>query len=194
MSDGSFCNASVASANGFYLSSLGEADSTPCVVLFFDSWTLDSAGDLALGCFGVCLLGFLAEAVSALSRYAAKKRAIFGNVRGRLHRLAVGFCFLVRIVLAFLGFLAVVTFCAEIFLCLCLGFLLGHLAFDSNPTPSFPSLPVVIPQPSNSANNIPRSRRTFTNNSRIGDISFPVVVSTPDLDIKPRRKYSSFHL
>ena len=39
-----------------------------CIILFFKSWTLDTAGKYALGCIGVAFLGFTIEALIALRR------------------------------------------------------------------------------------------------------------------------------
>ena len=50
--------------------------SNPCVILFFEAWTLDTRVKFGFACVGVALLGFTVEAVIALRRKFSTQRRL----------------------------------------------------------------------------------------------------------------------
>lgn len=53
---------------------------TPCVILLFQNWVLDSRLKFGLAGLGVFLMGLSIEAVIALRRMISKKIQVFGEV------------------------------------------------------------------------------------------------------------------
>lgn len=128
-SDGDFCNGELV-ARGFFLASKSGPD-TPCVCLFLDSWILDSGLKLGLACLGLAFLGLAFGATVALHRCLIRKQVLFNNRLSYLRRLAVLCILWVKVSLACLAVLAVISYSVEILLSLTVGVAVGYSVFDS---------------------------------------------------------------
>ena len=102
----------------------GDEDN-PCVILFFDAWTLDEPWKFALGCVGVALIGVAAEALIFFRRrwrrsHAAQAAYVFVE----------GCSYAGSVMLGYAAMLVAMTYSVELFLSVCLGLVLGHAAFN----------------------------------------------------------------
>lgn len=103
--------------DGFKMATLSE--DAPCVILFFNSWKLDSPAKFGGACVGVVWMGIILEAAIFLRR-------ILGRWRSTAVQVAKVALFGANLGLAYLYMLVVMTYCGELFLCALLGLMLGH--------------------------------------------------------------------
>lgn len=115
-----FCDRSAASdmiMQGFVSFGFKGSSTTPCVILFFRDWVLDSCWKFWLGTFGVFMLSILLEGVASL------------QPRGKHVRTLLPLMYTWRMAVAYLVMLAAMTFCVEIFLAAVCGLGTGHALF-----------------------------------------------------------------
>lgn len=118
-----FCDVSAASdmiMQGFATYGISGSKTKPCVILFFQSWVLNTRWKFWLGTLGVFMLGGLVELVATIAIHPTN-----GNTARFLQ--AALYCF--RMTLAYLVMLAAMTFCVEIFVAVVLGLGTGHAIF-----------------------------------------------------------------
>jgi len=115
-----FCDRSAASdmiMTGFVSFGFKGSSTTPCVILFFHDWVLDSCWKFWLGVFGVFTLSILLEGVATL------------EPRGKYVATLLPLMYTWRMAVAYLVMLAAMTFCIEIFLAAVCGLGTGHALF-----------------------------------------------------------------
>ena len=118
-----FCDESAASdmiMQGFVTYGLTGSKTKPCVILFFQSWVLNTPWKFWLGTLGVFGLGALVELVATIAVHPTNSKL------SRFLQAAL-YCF--RMTLAYLVMLAAMTFCVEIFTAVVLGLGVGHAIF-----------------------------------------------------------------
>ena len=107
--------------------------STPCVILFFHGWALDTPGKFRLGCAGVFCLGLLVEWLVEwlvhLRRLLARERPASRQQRVRREAAAAAL-FGLNIAAAYLAMLVAMTYSVQLFLLVCLGLVAGHFLFN----------------------------------------------------------------
>ena len=102
-----------------------------CVILFFDGWTLNSAVKFGFGCVGVFLLGVAVEGLVFLRRRISNGSGIFRKLDQGLAKDAVLLAvFALNMVGAYLAMLVAMTYSGELFLCVVAGLVLGHFVFN----------------------------------------------------------------
>ena len=118
-----FCDESAASdmiMQGFVAYGITGSKTKPCVILFFQSWVLNTRWKFWLGTLGVFTLGALVELVATIAIHPT-------NTKLSRFLQAALYCF--RMTLAYLVMLAAMTFCVEIFAAVVLGLGVGHAIF-----------------------------------------------------------------
>jgi len=107
---------------GFTLATPDQA----CVILFFQSWKLDTRWKFALACIGVVLMGMSTQGLIAF-------RVVVQRLT-RKSRVADSLMFGANVALGWAMMLVAMTFSTELFLCAVLGLVLGHFVFGSTST------------------------------------------------------------
>eukprot|EP00096_Caligus_rogercresseyi_P009505 TRINITY_DN3239_c0_g2_i1.p1 TRINITY_DN3239_c0_g2~~TRINITY_DN3239_c0_g2_i1.p1 ORF type:complete len:615 (-),score=139.56 TRINITY_DN3239_c0_g2_i1:296-2140(-) len=105
----------------------------PCIVLFIESWTLDSRLKFCFGCIGVFLLGFTIEALISLRRKVSSgcRRIISLTGSNRKVKKAALICtFGLNLALGYLAMLVAMTYSVELFCCVLFGLIMGHAVFN----------------------------------------------------------------
>eukprot|EP00658_Telonema_sp_P-2_P069927 TRINITY_DN5943_c0_g1_i6.p1 TRINITY_DN5943_c0_g1~~TRINITY_DN5943_c0_g1_i6.p1 ORF type:complete len:336 (-),score=85.87 TRINITY_DN5943_c0_g1_i6:137-1144(-) len=111
-----------------------QADYTfECVVLLFESWTLDSASKFAMGCVGTVLMGILLEGIIFLRRDAVKALSPTAPTlslwrAARVHVL-LACVYGVQLTVGYLLMLVVMTYSTPLFMCAIAGLVIGHWLF-----------------------------------------------------------------
>jgi len=102
----------------------------PCIVLFFQSWTLDTPGKFAAGCVGVAAMGFAIEALICFRRWRQQRLAANGQSSIPANQAVSVACFGLNLILGYLAMLVAMTYSVELFLSVCAGFIVGHAALN----------------------------------------------------------------
>lgn len=119
-----FCSGSTAMfMTGFTWS--GDARK-PCVILLIPSWVLDTPGKFAAGCIASVVLGILIEGL-----LAARRRFLSYIRRSLLRGLVGALGFGLSVAVAYLAMLIIMTYSCELFICVCIGLVIGHFAFGN---------------------------------------------------------------
>jgi len=117
--------------NGFQWPHSGDADDQ-CVILLFETWTLDSQAKYFVGCIGTILLGVSLEAIIYVRRKWAKTLPK-GPVRNIFYSLKVqmshGLLYGVQLTVGYFVMLVVMTYSTPLFVCAVGGIVLGHVIF-----------------------------------------------------------------
>jgi len=108
--------------NGFN-SILFGGDQEPCMLFYFQNWTIDSSLKFWLSFLGYALIGLFSEFIVCLRRRMNQKER---NAALRL------FLYSVNITLGYLVMLAAMTYSFEIFFAAILGLTIGHRIFSLN--------------------------------------------------------------
>ena len=103
-----------------------------CVILFFKSWKLDSAGKFAAGCIGVFILGFGIEALIFFRRKIVNRKRLFLNIPLPVRKIIVISLFGLNLVLGYFAMLVAMTYSVELFICVVVGVILGHALLNSH--------------------------------------------------------------
>ena len=103
-----------------------------CVILFFKSWNLDSAGKFAAACIGVFALGFCIEALICLRRKIVNRKRLFINIPMALRKIIVIALFGTNLILGYLAMLVAMTYSVELFICVVVGLIVGHALLNSH--------------------------------------------------------------
>jgi len=127
-----FCNGAMDMLmSGF--EAAGVDNSNPCIILFIKAWTLDSRLKFSFACIGVMLLGILVEFNIFVRRKLTTRRRISAYLRATtpsIRRLASIFLFGFNLFLGYLAMLVAMTYSIELFMCVILGLMIGHAAFN----------------------------------------------------------------
>ncbi len=115
----------------FGFDTTGKKDN-PCIILFFDAWTLDNRVKFTCACVGVLLLGFSIEALVAFRRSVSRKKRVFLNVGEMPRKVIILSSFAVNLVMGYLAMLVAMTYSIELFSCVVTGLVLGHALFNLN--------------------------------------------------------------
>ncbi len=102
-------------------------ENNPCVILFFNAWTLDEPWKFALGCVGVALMGVAAEALIWYRRY--RQNQVYTGSRLAWMMIEM-LCYAASLMLGYLAMLVAMTYSVELFLSVCLGLVVGHVIFN----------------------------------------------------------------
>lgn len=104
----------------------------PCIILFIESWTLDSRTKFFFGCIGVMVLGFCIEALIALRRNVSRRKRFFLDLSNGYRKVILLSTFGLNLVLGYLAMLVAMTYSVELFFCVILGLMIGHYFFNIN--------------------------------------------------------------
>lgn len=113
--------------NGFQVS--GKANNN-CVILFFESWVLDSRLKFAFGCIGVILLGIGVEGLLCLRRLITSRK-ILRVMSSPVRRVSIILLFALNIAFGYMAMLVAMTYSVELFLCMVVGLVAGHAIFNT---------------------------------------------------------------
>lgn len=104
----------------------------PCIILFFNSWTLDTKWKFALGCLGVMVLGFAIEALIAFRRQLSRRKRTFIDLTSRTRKILTLASFGLNLILGYLAMLVAMTYSIELFTFVVIGLIIGHACFNMN--------------------------------------------------------------
>lgn len=104
----------------------------PCIVLFFEAWTLDTPLKFVLALIGVAGMGFCIEALMAMRRKILKRGPPFHRLRPLSRKSLIITIFGLKLVLGYLAMLVAMTYSFELFLFVIIGFVIGHAIFNIN--------------------------------------------------------------
>lgn len=106
-----------------------------CIILWFPSWILNTPLKFGMACIGVFIIGFVIEFLISYRRHIASTNLEwFSNSRrsrNRLQRFITLIIFGLNLVLGYMAMLVAMTYSIELFVCLILGFCVGHFAFNT---------------------------------------------------------------
>lgn len=117
---------------GFEVAGGPNSNSKTCVILFFKEWKLNTAGKFAGACFGVFFLGFSIELLIALRRRIVNRKRLFINLPLPVRKITVIALFGINLVLGYLAMLVAMTYSVELFICVVVGFIVGHALLNSH--------------------------------------------------------------
>lgn len=103
-----------------------------CVILFFKSWKLNSAGKFAAACLGVFVLGLGIEVLIWLRRKIVSRKRLMLNLPIPARKLIVISLFGANLVLGYLAMLVAMTYSVELFICVVVGIIVGHAVLNSS--------------------------------------------------------------
>jgi len=103
-----------------------------CVILFFQSWKLNSAGKFAAACLGVFVLGLGIEVLIWLRRKIISRKRLMLNLPVPARKLIVISLFGANLVLGYMAMLVAMTYSVELFICVVIGIIVGHALFNSS--------------------------------------------------------------
>jgi Ctr copper transporter family len=99
---------------------------TTCVIYLFPEWILSTPGKLAAACIGSLFLGMLLEGVIRGRRDLVQSMPI-GWKRLGLSATIYGF----QLTMGYFAMLVVMTYSGPLFMCVVLGLVFGHIAFNA---------------------------------------------------------------
>jgi copper chaperone CopZ len=118
---------------------LAADDANPCINLFFEGWTLNSAGKAWGGLVGLFLVAFLKEALTAARRVYFNKSLAAERTSGKRASVAgsaaVVLLYVLQLAVGNFIMLAVMTFSMDIFLTLMIGMGAGYAVFNLRSPP-----------------------------------------------------------
>eukprot|EP00088_Acartia_fossae_P012261 TRINITY_DN16319_c0_g1_i1.p1 TRINITY_DN16319_c0_g1~~TRINITY_DN16319_c0_g1_i1.p1 ORF type:complete len:651 (-),score=90.21 TRINITY_DN16319_c0_g1_i1:261-2159(-) len=114
--------------NGFQVS--GKSNNA-CVILFFESWVLDSRLKFAFGCLGCILLGVVVEGLLCFRRLL-QSRKILRVLSSLTRRVSIIVLFGFNIAAGYLAMLVAMTYSVELFICMVIGLVIGHAIFNTS--------------------------------------------------------------
>jgi hypothetical protein len=109
---------------GFEGIAISPTGSTPCVNLLFPDWTLDTSVKFGFACFGVVLFGIFIQFLTKHRREIAKRKKTW---KVGVYTLWI---YSVQIVSSYLIMLITMTYNVELFVCVCLGLIIGYGIFN----------------------------------------------------------------
>lgn len=101
---------------------------TPCVLLWFPAWNLNSRLKFGFACFGVFLLGLVIEVLIMVRRTLSQHE----GRRTVARRALLIWLFAANITLGYFAMLVAMTYSAELFMCVLAGMVLGHAVLNSD--------------------------------------------------------------
>jgi len=113
-------------------------DETPlCLNLLFTDWTLNTKTKFTFACIGIILLGIFTELLGLLRRLIDTfiRQGGLGKYK-RAGPLIMSTLYGTQVLLGYFLMLTAMTYQVELFVCVLLGLVMGHAAFNLNETPS----------------------------------------------------------
>lgn len=128
-----YCNGGMDMLMSGFETSKGSMQKT-CVILFFKAWTLNTQLKFAMACIGVFLMGVMIEFLIYARRRITSNRRFKLVLHRHTRRLVVVCLFGSNLILGYLAMLVAMTYSVELFACVVLGLIVGHLFFNTNST------------------------------------------------------------
>jgi len=100
---------------------------TPCVILFFKAWTLDTALKFSFGCIGVFLLGLSMEGLLVLRRRWMKYLLTLSDRAHWKYKIVTWLFVCLAVGVGYLSMLVAMIYSVELFLFVIAGLATGHI-------------------------------------------------------------------
>ena len=104
----------------------------PCIILFFEAWTLDSRVKFIFACLGVMTLGICIEGLIYFRRMVSRKKRPFVSISINLRKALLLVSFGLNLCLGYLAMLVAMTYSVELFIFVIIGLMIGHALFNLN--------------------------------------------------------------
>jgi copper chaperone CopZ len=120
-----------------FTSYINNDDTPQCLNLLFTDWILDNSGKFVAACIGTLLLGIFTEMLGYIRRLIDSfiKSGGFGTYK-RAAPLVMSTLYGIQVLMGYFLMLTAMTYQVELFICVIVGLMMGHAAFNLQEPPS----------------------------------------------------------